>query len=449
MNVCFLHLYQSTPLPRRCHSIPIDPPSNVSISIDGGTVREEISAGRREFVVYGRAGEMKTIICRTGPYYRDAQIKWVAQGPDPGPLKAPRELFGHTRTIQTPDGYSRIQESRVNVTITEADDRGYIDCRVWGEGDSRVDARVRLDIIYPPGTPTISGYKSLEPIKMAHSLELTCTTFGGNPPPELAWFKDNQQILPTSEVTVMGRQSTLKLKIIPQKEDNGAHYHCSARNAATGPEGIRSDSVILNVLFPPERIVISFHSPPVVSSGHQLVISCQADTSNPVATISWWHFRCGPAHAFAQSFGQSEPKIARTASESTKCKSVAMQGEFYEASKSVKKSHLDLQSPGTNEKPTPGAYGGLQAHSRLWLRPTWHYHMDYIECRTENPEYGPPVWHDRLQLNITFAPQFLGLQAVSEKVIREGSSHVASTPFSVSYHSVWLFFHPYEWYLYD
>lgn len=35
---------------------------------------------------------------------------------------------------------------------------------------------------------------------------------------------DNQQILPSSDVIVMGRQSALKLKIIPQKEDNGAHY---------------------------------------------------------------------------------------------------------------------------------------------------------------------------------------------------------------------------------
>ncbi|TPP58362.1 putative nephrin [Fasciola gigantica] len=381
------------------------PPANVTISIDGGTVRQEIAAGRREYVVYGRAGEMKTIVCRTGPYYRDAQIKWVAQGPDPGLLKAPRELFGQTKTIQTSDGYSRVQESRVNVTITEADDRGYIDCRVWGEGDTRMDARVRLDIIYPPTKPTVSGYKSLDPIKMAHTLELVCTTYGGNPPPELAWFKDNQQILSTSDVVVLGRQSSLKLKVIPQKEDNGAHYHCSSRNAATGPEGIRSESVILNVLFPPERIVISFHSPPVVSSGHQLVINCQAGTSNPVATISWWHFRCGPAHAFTQSLvssGQKKSNAGRTPTENTKCKSVAMQG--------------------TNEKPTPGAHGGLQANSRLWLRPTWHYHMDYIECRTENSEYGPPVWHDRLQLNITFAPQFLGLQAGTEKVVREGQS---------------------------
>lgn len=75
---------------------------------------------------------------------------------------------------------------------------------------------------------------------------------------------------------------------------------------------------------------------------------------------------------------------------------------------------------GSDETPIPGASGGLLARSHLWLRPTWRYHMDFIECQAENPVYGPPIWHDRLQLNITFAPQFYGLQVGDHRVIREG-----------------------------
>ncbi|KAF8569493.1 hypothetical protein P879_00561 [Paragonimus westermani] len=386
----------------------LDCPANVTIGAEGDTVREEIVGGRREFVVYGRAGKIKTLICRTGPYFRQANIKWIAQTLDSDITKPPRQLIGQSRIMRTPDGESWFQESRVDVRIAEEDDRSYIDCRVWGEGDCRVDSRVRLDIIYPPGIPVITGYKSHQPIKMAHALELTCTSTGGNPAPELIWLRDKQPLTSKEELIIMGRQTSLKLKLVPQKDDNGAHYHCLARNSATDV-GVTSESLILNVIFPPQRVAVSFHGQSVVSSGQPLVINCQADTSNPVATITWWHFRCGPAHVFdqvesvIQTHHPSGHRISndRRIMEGAKCKSEQLEG--------------------IEEQPTPGAAGGVQANSRLWLRPTWHYHMDFIECRTENLDYGPPVWHDRLQLNITFAPQFLGLQVGNENVIREGS----------------------------
>ncbi|KER31563.1 hypothetical protein T265_02206 [Opisthorchis viverrini] len=397
-------------------------PANVTISVDGGSVREELVSGRRESVVYGQAGEIKTLICRTSPYFKQANIKWITQSSDSGPMKPPRQLFGQTKIMRTPDGKSWLQESRVDVKISEEDDRGYVDCRVWSEGDLRVDARVRMDIIYPPGVPVITGYRNLQPVKMAHSLEMTCVTSGGNPPPELAWFRDKQQLPNSEEVILLGRQSSLKLKLVPQRDDNGAHYHCAARNAATGNVGIASEAVVLNVVFPPQGVSVNFHGPSVVPSGQPLVISCQADSSNPVAIINWWHFRCGPAHAFSQ-FKASKTTVEevlyeRKPPERAKCKSEKLE-EFL---RSYLIAHRTFMPIGTEENPVPGTAGGLKAQSRLWLRPTWHYHMDYIECRTENPEYGPPVWHDRLQLNITFAPQFLGLQTRKEHVIREGTT---------------------------
>ncbi|KAF6778616.1 hypothetical protein AHF37_01827 [Paragonimus kellicotti] len=390
-------------------------PANVTISAEGDMVRDELVGGRREFVVYGRAGKIKTLICRTGPYFRQANIKWIAQTLDSDITKPPRQLIGQSRIMRTPDGESWFQESRVDVRIAEEDDRSYIDCRVWGEGDCRVDSRVRLDIIYPPGIPIITGYKSHQPIKMAHALELTCTSIGGNPAPELVWFRDKQPLMTKEELIAVGRQTSLKLKLVPQKDDNGAHYHCLARNSATDV-GVTSESLILNVIFPPQRVTVSFHGQSVVSSGQPLVINCQADTSNPVATITWWHFRCGPAHVFDQVESVHHPPGHRVPNdrrgmEGAKCKSEQLEG--------------------IDEQPTPGAAGGVQANSRLWLRPTWHYHMDFIECRTENLDYGPPVWHDRLQLNITFAPQFLGLQVGNEHVIREGQTlHLDLGPYA-------------------
>ncbi|CAH8503026.1 unnamed protein product [Heterobilharzia americana] len=382
-------------------------PANVTISVESGNVHEDHSSGRREMVVYARAGESKTLTCKTAPYYGHATIKWLFQAAGASLTTPPKQIMDKAVTFKTPDGESTYQESQIQITIRAEDDRSYIDCLAWSVGDTRIDARVRLDIIYPPDVPKIIGYKSEQPINMAHLLELTCTTKGGNPRPELQWFKDKKPVPSSGEPIIIGKQTSIRLKIVPQKEDNGAQYQCLARNTATNDEWISSEGVILNVLFPPQRVSLSFGSKSVVQSGEQLVINCQADSSNPVAIITWRHYQCGPAHAFYRRHllqQQQQQKIINTinTSEGEKCKL--------------------LELKGSDETPIPGASGGLQARSHLWLRPTWRYHMDFIECQAENPVYGPPIWHDRLQLNITFAPQFYGLQIGDQRVIREGET---------------------------
>ncbi|CAH8517451.1 unnamed protein product [Schistosoma haematobium] len=383
-------------------------PANVTISVETGSIDDDHTGGRHEKVAYARAGEMKTFICKTAPYYGQATIKWLFQAAGASITTPPKQLVDKAVTFKTPDGESVYQESRIQITVRPEDDRSYIDCLVWSVGDARIDSRVRLDIIHPPDTPKITGYKSGQPVNMAHLLEFTCTTTGGNPLPELQWFKDKKPITNNGEPIVIGKQTTIKLKLVPQKEDNGAEYHCSARNTATNNEWIDSEAIILNVLFPPQRVSLNFGGKSVVQSGEQLEINCQADSSNPVAVITWRHYQCGPAHAFyrrhllQQQQQQKLPKSSSSTNEGEKCKL--------------------LELKGSDETPIPGASGGLLARSHLWLRPTWRYHMDFIECQAENPVYGPPIWHDRLQLNITFAPQFYGLQVGDHRVIREGET---------------------------
>lgn len=89
---------------------------------------------------------MKTLTCRTAAYFDQAAIKWVAHPPQPGLGQVARQLFGQSKTMRTADGNSFYQESQIDVTIREEDDGSYIDCSVWS-GDTRVDTRVRLNII--------------------------------------------------------------------------------------------------------------------------------------------------------------------------------------------------------------------------------------------------------------------------------------------------------------
>ena len=46
----------------------------------------------------------------------------------------------------------------------------------------------------PPGAPYIEGYAEGETVRRGQSLELVCRSRGGNPPAQLIWYKNGEQI---------------------------------------------------------------------------------------------------------------------------------------------------------------------------------------------------------------------------------------------------------------
>lgn len=107
----------------------------------------EHNNGRRENVVYARAGEKKIFLCQTGFYYGRATVKWLYQPASLNLPRVPKQLIGKAVTTKTMDGERFYQESQVEFSVQAEDDRGFIDCVVWSEGDVRIDSRVRLDIM--------------------------------------------------------------------------------------------------------------------------------------------------------------------------------------------------------------------------------------------------------------------------------------------------------------
>ncbi|VEL35240.1 unnamed protein product [Protopolystoma xenopodis] len=103
------------------------------------------------------------------------------------------------------------------------------------------------------------------------------------------------------------------------------HYSCVARSEATLLSGVSSNPVILNAHFPPQSVKVYLRSTSgggsassdaghshetgsqvtlgpgagfrkggtLIASGEQVIIGCQADSSNPVAVLRWRKYRCG------------------------------------------------------------------------------------------------------------------------------------------------------------
>lgn len=46
----------------------------------------------------------------------------------------------------------------------------------------------------PPGAPYIVGYTTGETLRRGQNVELVCKSRGGNPPAQLIWYKNGEQV---------------------------------------------------------------------------------------------------------------------------------------------------------------------------------------------------------------------------------------------------------------
>lgn len=83
----------------------------------------------------------------------------------------------------------------------------------------------------PPGTPEITGYQYGEVVRMGSRVTLTCVSRGGNPLPQLVWYKDN--VIVDHSFTTSGRESVNSFHFEADSSDNGALYACKASNNVT------------------------------------------------------------------------------------------------------------------------------------------------------------------------------------------------------------------------
>lgn len=91
--------------------------------------------------------------------------------------------------------------------------------------------------IVPPQQPII-GLGSASAPREGQEYQLSCQSQGGNPEPNITWFRNEQQIVPGSlvglrvEQTRLNGTTTNTLSWIPSIEDHNAVYKCSVWNKA-------------------------------------------------------------------------------------------------------------------------------------------------------------------------------------------------------------------------
>ncbi|KAG5895719.1 hypothetical protein JTB14_025666 [Gonioctena quinquepunctata] len=194
------------------------------------------------------------------------------------------------QTIDVPaqNGDKRITRydthSRITLKPTAEDDYAEYTCEARHEAlsqDIPMRATVQLSVLYPPGLPYIEGYTEGETIRRSQTVELVCRSRGGNPPAQLIWYKNGEQI--RMAYRTAGRVSENVYTFTADASDNKARYKCEASNVMS--KAPLKAEIDLSVLFSPAHVTIS--GPTEARVGDPVPLTCTTANSNPPAEIKW------------------------------------------------------------------------------------------------------------------------------------------------------------------
>ncbi|KAL1281318.1 hypothetical protein QQF64_000121 [Cirrhinus molitorella] len=187
------------------------------------------------------------------------------------------------------------------------EDTGRYSCALHGH--TYISPAVHLNVMYPPRNVSVSISPSGE-IKEGNSVILNCSSDSNPPALNYTWFKGG---------TFVGSGRIYSISKI--SSDHSGEYKCKSINEHGEKD---SDTVTLNVLYPPRNISVSISPSGEIKEGNSVSLNCSSD-SNPPAEISW--FKGGTSLGSGRIYSIS--KISSDHSGEYKCKSRNKHGEKY------------------------------------------------------------------------------------------------------------------------
>jgi nephron len=120
-----------------------------------------------------------------------------------------------------------------NLTIKASSNDDLVDytCRAKHQAlspDHPMKSTIQVSVLKAPGEPFIEGYSKGERLRSGQEIDLVCRSYGGNPPAQLIWYKNNRQVV--SQYTTSGRDSASTYHFKVQSGDNKARLRCEASN---------------------------------------------------------------------------------------------------------------------------------------------------------------------------------------------------------------------------
>lgn len=192
-----------------------------------------------------------------------------------------------------PRAYFQVQTlpAVLNIKDILQHEAGIYRCRVDFKTAPTRNSLINVTVVVPPGTPTIfdeSGQEArtvVGPYLEGDSIILQCIASGGDPVPQVTWWRDSHLLDSSFETTFSQTvQNTLTIDKVSRK-DLGAILTCQASNNNISiPVSTR---VTVDLKFRPSRVRFLTKKEPL-SAGKYYRLECESGGSRPAAIVTWW-----------------------------------------------------------------------------------------------------------------------------------------------------------------
>nr|AKN21719.1 NPHS1-3 [Schmidtea mediterranea] len=344
-------------------------------------------------IISGIENEDINVLCFTSSYYGTLNMKWILQHGDfvdgskltiqiLSPLLKLDHYLSKNHTIQT----FITQKIKLKRTLNS----GFIECHATTENQILLKQKTKFNVFYQAKISVISGYVSQFPVHEGDIIHLTCCSYGGNPSPTLRWYKNNSLVLFSDEIKTDKEEQTLDFLYRVFKHDNGQKVFCEAKSENVKVIPVKSNFLIINVIFPPVHLEISCLNciPNKIMANRTNEFLCESSSSNPGSIITWKLLNC------------SSIEIGN----STNCSSTVMQGTL-----------------STN---FPGQYNGWKTQSKLNLLLNYKQNNFILQCQSRLshkilPEKYKPIVKN-IKLKVLYPPFIMN--SLNSLYVFEGST---------------------------
>lgn len=211
--------------------------------------------------------------------------------------------------------------STQNITTEASEANSHVFCQVSNKCGQQNSSIAHIDVQFPPKNTSVQVDPPAAVVE-GSSVSLLCVTRSNPPVSRFTWFRDGQE-----QTEVRGAVLVWEIAHV----SHSGTYHCEATNQL-GQD--TSDTVQLDIEYPPKTTVVSSAPSGPVEEGNSVTLSCSTD-ANPASVNFTWYRVSGRRRALAGRGSEYSFNVTRLSEEQFYCGAANVHGAEFSQTISI------------------------------------------------------------------------------------------------------------------